>query len=133
MSLKTFEKFNGSFYEKIRSIAYNLTKDDRKFEMRYFGPFCSMVWVKSGQYKTKELTQEFIDACKDVIVEVYFSNIDIEWEDDSMYEWWENLKPESFEIKENYQRSPYKDKSIPYLSLKKEHESPHAMTIYNTL
>lgn len=133
MNLKTFENFNRSFYEKIRSIAYNLTKGDRKFEMRYFGAFCSLVWVKSGQYKTKELTQDFIDACKNAIVEVYFNNIDIEWEDESMYEWWEGLTPDSFVIKENDPRSPYQDKTIPYLELKKEHESPMAMTVYNTL
>ena len=136
-NIKLFEEFNQSSFDTFRKIAYNQTKDDRRFQLSYFGAFVSTVWMKAGLYKTKEIPKELIEACKDVLIEVYFDNIEPEWDEDeipdedenkSMYYWWENLAPDNFEVKIDH-HSPYQDKTLPYLVMKKECMPPHGLFI----
>jgi len=118
---KTFESTdNASKYDKYLKLAIDDILEMRRFPLQYFPALVGTVKNKAGEAKLEEIPSELVDACKDAIIDVYFSNIEPEWETEEQWNFWEKLSKDSLVLKHAnpnsmWNGSPYKDKTIPYI------------------
>lgn len=127
--LQLFESFNSTKYDKYFNLAVRDLSELKRFPLQYFAALVGTIKNKAGEAALEEIPEELVQACKDAIIEVYFSNIEPEWETDDQYEFWEQLGPDSFLLKHDpnagkpghfWGGSPYHDKSIPYIEWRPE-------------
>lgn len=110
--------------EKIKAVTLNEVSELSYFYDEHLIGLIGTAFAKAGVPRTNPIPIEYFNAFKEVVEEEMFSGIEPEWASMEAYNNWENLhtryvyrtETEHGALKRwDGNRSPYKDKTIPYL------------------
>lgn len=109
--------------EKIKNIACNEMKDLKYIPIGIMDGLLGTVFYKAGVPRTNPIPQEYFEAFKEAICDQFCGGCEPEFENKEAYERFENLRSEKYHfVVEDPKggmydkRSPYVDKTIPYLA-----------------
>ena len=90
-------KINQTDFKK----AYAITKDQIS-DMKYFywDGVVGLVGIVCQNYGVP-LSQDTLDGIKQAIVDDFFGNVEPEWDSYGLWQWWEKLSPDWFQLTTN--------------------------------
>jgi hypothetical protein len=82
-------------FDKAKRLASKLCRDSKYMYRSHVTGVIATLVFNYGM----SLSQEMIDGVKEALIDHFFYGLDPEFDDEEMYFWFENLSPQSFEIK----------------------------------
>jgi hypothetical protein len=110
--------------DKIHKYATKECVDLKYLFNAHLTGFIATVFDLAGVPRINPVSDEYIFIIKDVLVDEFYGGMEPEFETEEAYDFWENLNGSrfSFAIEDKTvpnwmnKRSPYQDKTIPFLT-----------------
>lgn len=116
-----------SIEKKIKYYTQEECLGTKYFYIAHILGVLATVFTKAGVPKTNPIPNEYFEIFKDTLTDIYFGGIEPEFESDNVWDEWDVINSENYifiteeEFNKNRglynpnARSPYSDKTVPYL------------------